>query len=270
LTMTATQATTAAHLQCAFIPSLKHSKDVIEITGPACEPLTISFQRTIRVPDNGHVFNLPPSMWTFPLYSVAQYKEFLPADMALKCGLFLPMYRRCLPQQPKKLFLICSEREAMWVRFVSYDQFAIKSVQDYVVTPDQLWLDGIASTEGRVRQFVAMPIGSGYTVEAQVTGEDITGGLQFEVTPGRTLKSQPPIERLFVKTMTGKTLLLTHLSASTTVAQLKDRIHASEGIPADQQRLVYRGKNLQDDLSVRTYKIPNVRCFTPKALDIYY
>lgn len=42
-----------------------------------------------------------------------------------------------------------------------------KSIQDYVVTPDQLWLDGIATGNGRVRQFVAMPLGSGYSVEAR-------------------------------------------------------------------------------------------------------
>ncbi|KAL9605902.1 MAG: hypothetical protein Q9179_000923 [Wetmoreana sp. 5 TL-2023] len=160
--------------------------------------------------------------------------------MALKGGLFLPMY----------------QRGAMWIRLDSNGQFAIKvivggvnvisggplvetsatqlrrlnlflrneSVQDYVVTPDQLWLDGIASTEGRVRQFVAMPIGAGYTVEAQLTGEDISGGLQFEVTPARappkTLDSQHLIEELFIRTLT-KVVHLTHLSASDTVAQLK-------------------------------------------------
>lgn len=58
-----------------------------------------------------------------------------------------------------------------------------KSVQDYVVTPEQLWLDGIASNDGRVRQFVAVPLGSGYSVEAQTTGEDLVGGLQFDITP---------------------------------------------------------------------------------------
>lgn len=43
-----------------------------------------------------------------------------------------------------------------------------RSIQDYVVTPQQLWLDGIASSEGVVRQFVAVPMGSKYSVEAQV------------------------------------------------------------------------------------------------------
>lgn len=35
-----------------------------------------------------------------------------------------------------------------------------------MVSPEQPWLDGIADGDGTVRQFVAMPLGSGYSVEA--------------------------------------------------------------------------------------------------------
>ena len=58
-----------------------------------------------------------------------------------------------------------------------------KSLQDYVVLPKQPWIDGIASTVGKVRQFVAMPMGSGYSVERQITGSEETGGMQIEITP---------------------------------------------------------------------------------------
>jgi len=104
----------------------------------------------------------------------------------------------------------------MWIRFKSKQRYAIKiyvggvnavsgepvlqteavaqcrrrekirlgqSLQDYVVVPQQPWLDGIATAAGEVRQFVAMPMGSGYSVEAQVTGEEAVGGIQFEITP---------------------------------------------------------------------------------------
>lgn len=53
--------------------------------------------------------------------------------------------------------------------------------QDYVVVPPQPWLDGVAVSPGLVKQFVAMPFGSGYSVEKQVTGEERVGGMQFEV-----------------------------------------------------------------------------------------
>jgi hypothetical protein len=55
--------------------------------------------------------------------------------------------------------------------------------QDYVVLPEQRWLDGIATEYGKVKQFVSMPKGSGYSVEAQVTGEEQFSGIQFEITP---------------------------------------------------------------------------------------
>jgi hypothetical protein len=101
----------------------------------------------------------------------------------------------------------------MWIRFSAKEPFALKIYvggvnaisgvpinetpeamlqrlklsdkikQDYVILPEQPWLDGIASEDGRIRQFVAMPKGSGYSVEAQVTGEEKIGGLQFEITP---------------------------------------------------------------------------------------
>lgn len=57
-----------------------------------------------------------------------------------------------------------------------------KSLQDFVVAPKQQWLDGTAVAPGKVRQFTAMPMGSGYSVEAQLTGEETSGGLRFEIT----------------------------------------------------------------------------------------
>ena len=42
--------------------------------------------------------------------------------------------------------------------------------QDYVVIPDQPWLDGFSVVKGMIRQFVAMPLGEGYTAEEQLTG----------------------------------------------------------------------------------------------------
>ena len=55
--------------------------------------------------------------------------------------------------------------------------------QDYVVVPRQPWLDGYNVGRGVIRQFVAMPLGAGYTVEEQETGEADAGGLQLIVYP---------------------------------------------------------------------------------------
>jgi hypothetical protein len=55
----------------------------------------ISFQRTIRVPDNQQVSLLPPSCGTFPLKYVKDYASNMSEVMVQKGGLFLPMYSRC-------------------------------------------------------------------------------------------------------------------------------------------------------------------------------
>ena len=54
--------------------------------------------------------------------------------------------------------------------------------QDYVVIPEQPWLDGYCVEKGVIRQFVAMPLGSGYSAEEQLTGEASVGGVQIEVS----------------------------------------------------------------------------------------
>ena len=67
--------------------------------------------------------------------------------------------------------------------------------QDYVVVPGQPWLDGINAGNGSIRQFVAMPLGMGYTVEGQITGEETHGGLQlcvFDPKPGFAVAPPPP------------------------------------------------------------------------------
>ena len=55
--------------------------------------------------------------------------------------------------------------------------------QDYLEVPGQPWLDGFCVAEGKVRQFVAMPLGRGYTAEEQVTGAAEHGGIQLLVRP---------------------------------------------------------------------------------------
>lgn len=55
--------------------------------------------------------------------------------------------------------------------------------QDYMVVPEQPWLDGYCVEKGIIRQFVAMPLGAGYTAEEQLTGKAEQGGLQIVVYP---------------------------------------------------------------------------------------
>jgi hypothetical protein len=58
-----------------------------------------------------------------------------------------------------------------------------RAPQDYLVTPDQPWLDGFCVEKGVIRQFVAMPLGQGYSVEEQISRTAEHGGLQLIVHP---------------------------------------------------------------------------------------
>lgn len=55
--------------------------------------------------------------------------------------------------------------------------------QDYCVVPTQPWLDGFVVDQGKIRQFIAQPLGKGLTVEAQLDGKEEFGGLQIQVYP---------------------------------------------------------------------------------------
>jgi hypothetical protein len=55
--------------------------------------------------------------------------------------------------------------------------------QDYMVAPTQPWLDGYCVKKGLIRQFVAMPLGAGYTAEEQITGAAEHGGIQIVAYP---------------------------------------------------------------------------------------
>ncbi len=148
---------------------------------------SISFQRTLRIPDDNRAHFLPPGLGEFPLNLVDDYADSAPAAWSTHGGVFLPMY----------------QAEAMWLDFDSSYPMAVKVAagkinavtgegwetelsnhsQDYLVIPDQPWLDGFCVMKGMIRQFVAMLLGEGYTAEEQLTGEAEHGGLQIVVYP---------------------------------------------------------------------------------------
>ena len=160
----------------------------------------VTFHRTLRVPDDGHVYPLPPGLGKLPVFRVADFKARLPVSLRREGGVFIPMH----------------QREALWLGFHGPDwraqavTVAVGGInaltggpaaapltadpQNYIVCPDQPWLDGINTGHGFVRQFVAMPLGQGYTVEGDLTGSEIRGGFQltvYEPHPGRFSDTPP-------------------------------------------------------------------------------
>ena len=154
--------------------------------------LKIDFQQTLRIPDDNRAYRLPPGLGSFPLSRVDDYLDNLPDKWNQHGGVFLPMY----------------QAEAMWINFRGDYPMAVKIAagkinavtgkawtdelndepQDYLVVPGQPWLDGFCVEKGLIRQFVAMPLGEGYTAEEQLTGEAEHGGLQIAVYPMKRSK----------------------------------------------------------------------------------
>ena len=155
----------------------------------------IEFQRTLRIPDDDTDYPLPPGLGRFPLRHLDDYADRMPEEWHKRGGVIAPMH----------------QSEAMWINFESRHNhrlnqpypFAVKIAtgkicaitgdtwvdhlntdpQDYLVLPEQPWLDGYCIEKGTVRQFVAMPLGEGYTVEEQITGAAEHGGLQIIAYP---------------------------------------------------------------------------------------
>jgi len=177
------------------MPILEHNRLVFGFPQIEKEArFSIDFQRTLRIPDSDETYPLPPGLGSFPLRHAEDHKDKLPAQTTSRGGVILPVW----------------QAEAMWLNFSNEGPgrdldfpVAIKVAagkinavtgeawrtglhrdpQDYLVSPEQPWLDGFAIEKGAIRQFVAMPLGDGYSVEEQVTGEAEWGGLQICVAP---------------------------------------------------------------------------------------
>lgn len=163
---------------------------------------SVSFQRTLRIPEDGQQYPLPPSLGPFNIHRVKDFADRVPAKWLNQGAFFFPVY----------------QREALWIGFAGEDwkpnavKVAVGRVnavsgtvweeglnseqQDYLVCPVQPWLDGVNAGENFVRQFVAAPLGAQHTVEAQITGKEETGGIQlivYEPKPGKFPDTPPEV-----------------------------------------------------------------------------
>src|SRR5438034_589052 len=125
------------------MPGVSIDRDRVHIG----ERFSVSFQRTLRIPDDGRAYPLPPGLGAFPVHPVEDYKDRVPAAWREQGGVFIPMH----------------QGEALWLGFdgASWKPNAVKVAvgmvnavsgemwderlhddpQDYVVCPQQPWLD---------------------------------------------------------------------------------------------------------------------------------
>lgn len=154
--------------------------------------VSVTFMRTLRIPDDDKSYPLPPGLGSFPMRNVDDFKDRVPTMWREHGGVMLPMY----------------QSEAMWIQFgghviehQGHYPFAIKIAtgkrsaitgdawqnelrqKDYCVVPTQKWLDGYVIDDKTIRQFVAAPLGAGFTAEEQITKKAEFGGIQVEVFP---------------------------------------------------------------------------------------
>ena len=114
--------------------------------------LTITFQCTLRIPDDGRTDPRPAGLGAFPLRSVDDFPATAPASWLQRGGVVMPMY----------------QSEALWISFSAGYPFAVKIAagkinavsgeawtaelqdepQNYVVVPGQPWLDGFSVGAG--------------------------------------------------------------------------------------------------------------------------
>jgi len=187
--------------------TLEHNRLAFHFPGiddaPAVD-VGVSFQRTLRLPDDGRTYPLLAGLGAFPLRHTDDYAGRLPEAIARRGGVIMPMW----------------QSEAMWINFSAgrYDEAALKVAagkinavtggawseqlsadpQDYLALPAQPWLDGFAVGKGKVRQFVAAPLGHGITAEEQLTGAGEHGGLQLLMLPLRPeLRERRPPQHKF-------------------------------------------------------------------------
>ncbi len=171
------------------------TNDTLKFAFPELHPkakCSIDFQRTLRIPDDNREYGLPPGLGSFPLLHVEDFPTTTPEAWQQRGGVFLPMY----------------QAEAVWLSFSGgfwggsypcaikiaagkinavsgepWDEELTTDRQDYITIPEQPWLDGFNIGEGLIRQFVAMPLGEGFTAEEQITGKAEFGGIQICVYP---------------------------------------------------------------------------------------